>query len=114
MRGFSSTFVFRFLILLLTWQLVPGLNEVAENVWHLAREGHGAHALADAEHSPDDEEHGCSGVFHLCPCHASSPGVATRAARLPLGSLVDERPATESFRRFEPPRSRLDRPPRIG
>lgn len=56
---------------MVAWQMVPGSNEILENVFHLAREGHLAHALPDAEHQSTDVEHGCSGPFHLCPCHTS-------------------------------------------
>jgi len=62
----------RVLVLVLAWQLVPGMGEVVENALHLLSEGHTAHALADADHAPEGDEHGCSGPFHLCSCHSSA------------------------------------------
>lgn len=59
------------LVAVLVWQLVPGLNEVIENAFHLITEGHAAHAFGDDAHSPDDPEHACSGPFHACACHSS-------------------------------------------
>ena len=62
------------LVAVLVWSLTPGLNEFAENVWHLAVSGHTAHAIEQGEdHAPEGDEHGCSGTFHLCSCHHSPP-----------------------------------------
>lgn len=44
--------------------------EIAENVVHLVTEGHLAHAVDDEEHDATGE-HGCTGIFHACLCHAS-------------------------------------------
>lgn len=62
------------LIAVLVWSLTPGLNELAENLWHLAVSGHTAHAIEQGnDHAPEGDEHGCSGTFHLCGCHHSPP-----------------------------------------
>jgi hypothetical protein len=62
----------RLLVLGLVWLLTPGLAEATENLWHLATEGHSAHAPgAEDDHAPVGDEHGCSGTFHVCSCHAS-------------------------------------------
>jgi hypothetical protein len=62
----------RLLVVVLILGLTPGLLEAAENVWHLVATGHSAHAPDQgADHSPEGDEHGCSGAFHLCSCHHS-------------------------------------------
>jgi len=58
--------------LFLVYLMSPGVNEVAENLIHFAATGHSAHALDDADHDFGDDEHGCSGPFHLCACHTST------------------------------------------
>ncbi|MBT8451571.1 MAG: hypothetical protein KJO40_06365 [Deltaproteobacteria bacterium] len=55
----------------MVYAMAPGASEIVENVFHLLAEGHAAHALADADHEPQGEEHGCSGTFHMCHCHSS-------------------------------------------
>ncbi|MBT8464900.1 MAG: hypothetical protein KJO57_09450 [Deltaproteobacteria bacterium] len=55
----------------MVYAMVPGASEIVENVSHLLVEGHAAHELADADHEPQGEEHGCSGTFHMCHCHTS-------------------------------------------
>ena len=62
----------KLLVLLLGWQMVPGMTEIVENIVHLAQNGHLAHAIDDAQHAPEGDEHGCSGTFHLCQCHSSA------------------------------------------
>jgi hypothetical protein len=74
-----------FLVAVLVWSLTPGLNELAENIWHLAVSGHSAHAIEQGEdHAPEGDEHGCSGTFHLCGCHHSPP---TELAGRPVDSI---------------------------
>ena len=63
--------VVSFIALVLVFVLTPGMAEFAENAAHIVAEGHGAHAFDDAEHEPMGDEHGCSGTFHVCSCHAS-------------------------------------------
>ncbi len=64
--------VFKLLILFLVFVLTPGATEIVENAAHLVANGHGAHAVDDAEHSPVGDEHGCSSTFHTCSCHSST------------------------------------------
>jgi hypothetical protein len=64
--------LFKVLTLFLVFILTPGATELLENAAHLAVEGHGAHALDDAEHAPEGDEHGCSSTFHVCACHSST------------------------------------------
>lgn len=61
---------------IMVYAMAPGASEIAENVFHLLAEGHAAHALADADHEPQGEEHGCSGTFHMCHCHSSTAFVS--------------------------------------
>lgn len=64
----------RLVILGIVWMMTPGLTEATENLWHLVRSGHTAHSVeAGPDHAPEDDEHGCSGAFHLCSCHHTPP-----------------------------------------
>lgn len=66
--------------------LMPGLVEAAENLWHVVEAGHSAHAVdAGRGHMPQDEEHGCSGTFHLCSCHPAPAWRPTAARRVTSG-----------------------------
>lgn len=63
--------------LLLTVAMWPGLSELVELTLHAAEHGDVAHA-ADDEHGGaplGEDEHGCAGTFHLCPCHHPTPVV---------------------------------------
>ena len=68
-----------FALLAFCWQVSPVFSELAENAVHFLVEGHGAHALPDASHAPQGNEHGCSATFHVCPCHASFCFLASRS-----------------------------------
>jgi hypothetical protein len=57
----------------LLFTMTPASGEILENAVHLILAGHTAHALADETHQPDEPEHGCSGPFHVCPCHSPTP-----------------------------------------
>lgn len=48
--------------------MLPGAGELAENVIHLVKNGHTAHALDDENHARQGTEHGCSGTAHVCSC----------------------------------------------
>lgn len=80
----------RCLVLVLTVMLIPGLVEGVENLWHLAEEGHAAHATSEGvDHDrSDDDEHGCTGTFHLCSCHHASSTLPIAPATLVLGHAV--------------------------
>ena len=77
--------------LLLVFVLTPGMAELAENAAHVVIEGHGAHALDDVEHAPMGDEHGCSGTFHACSCHASPTFIVNESS---LAVSVPLPPAT--------------------
>ncbi len=72
--------------------LLPGWGELLENVEHLVRDGHPAHAVAADAHDEDaghaghdalEAEHGCTPMTHLCGCHASVPVVFPEAVQVP-------------------------------
>ena len=71
----------RLIALLLTVAMWPGLSELVELTVHAAEHGDVAHGDDDEhENAPlGEDEHGCSGTFHLCPCHQPTPAVATTA-----------------------------------
>jgi hypothetical protein len=102
----------RLAALLLLWALFPGAGEVTENLVHLSLHGHTAHAAGHADdHAKPGAEHGCTGPFHVCSCHTSTPFELTRAAKLPsLRSTLAElaAPPLHLLARPHPP---LDRPP---
>lgn len=103
----------KLLVLGLVWGLTPGLTEVTENLWHLAASGHSAHAAEEGpDHAPQDEEHGCTGTFHLCSCHHSqaSDRLPASLPRLEDPGHAVIRPRTSDAP--EPSPHRLDRPPR--
>jgi hypothetical protein len=92
--------------------MTPGLGEIAENAVHLVLEGHGAHADAAHEHAPANEEHGCSGAFHVCPCHHSFAFESAGETRLPVASTstllvapaeIDAPPAAHVRGVYRPP-----------
>lgn len=73
-------------IVFLAWQMVPGGGEIVENAAHLVFAGHTAHGPSDADHQGEEPEHGCSGAFHMCPCHVS-PNV-TMTASIAVGDVL--------------------------
>lgn len=79
--------VVSFIALVLVFVLTPGMTELAENAAHVVTQGHGAHAFDDTDHAPMGDEHGCSGTFHACSCHASPAfivGQSSLAVSTPL------------------------------
>jgi hypothetical protein len=114
MVALVRTLIPRLLVLGLVWLMTPGLTEAAENLWHVARAGHTAHAQNTGEdHAPEGDEHGCSGTFHLCSCHHSPPtALALSAVTRQLSLVAQTRTRSEaSFR--GPDTSSLFRPPRV-
>lgn len=97
---------------LLVWALFPGVGEVAENVVHLSLHGHLAHAVGhEDDHAHSGAEHGCTGPFHICSCHSSTPFELTRTAKLPaLRGVLAEREA-QPLGLLARPRPPLERPP---
>lgn len=104
----------RLLVLALAALLTPGFVEAAENLWHLAAAGHGAHASdAGPSHRPQDEEHGCTGTFHLCSCHPApawriASGTRTAESLIPAG----RRTAPPAGHRLDGYHTALLQPPR--
>ena len=66
-----------YMAIIMIYLMTPGAGEFAENIVHLAINGHTAHALDDAAHQSEGDEHGCSGPFHFCQCHTSTPFTIT-------------------------------------
>jgi hypothetical protein len=65
---------------------VPGVQELLEDAAHFLADGHTAH---DAGHADEQPEHCCSGLFHVCPCHANAVGeLASMSAVAPAHALV--------------------------
>lgn len=101
-------------ILALIWMLTPGLTEAAENLWHVVRSGHAAHAADQgADHEPEGDEHGCSGTFHLCSCHHSTSTTLTPATAGTELPALDSRLCAPACSTDSPLLSGLFRPPRV-
>ena len=105
----------RLVVLVLVWSIVPGSAEALENAAHWLREGHLAHQQSQTDdHSDPGPEHGCTGTFHMCPCHGNAAAkepanhrqarVADQISPLTIGLLV---PALSGFPYgiYHPPRS---------
>lgn len=73
---------------LVAYVMTPMAAEVTESVLHLLTEGHTAHSVADDAHHPDEPEHGCSGLFHLCPCHSAVVSAAVSPQQLAIDVTV--------------------------
>lgn len=79
----------RLVALGLLWMIFPGAMEATENLGHVLRSGHLAHATESGDsHSDPGPEHGCNGTFHLCSCHFTAPGLL--AAVGPALGAADE------------------------
>jgi hypothetical protein len=61
----------KLLAALLVFMMTPGLTELVDDALHLVETGHTEHAAAHDDGHGEDAEHGCSGAFHTCGCHAS-------------------------------------------
>jgi hypothetical protein len=98
---------------LLVYLMVPGSLELTESLAHLVVHGDTAHADVDDHEKPGgDDEHGCSGGYHLCVCHHTtgfivSPGVHVERPALPVitdpVSTADLTPSADVGRIFRPP-----------
>ena len=73
--------------------VVPGAQELLEDAVHFLADGHTAH---EAGHADEQPGHCCSGLFHVCPCHANAVAdlanvsVVPSVAALTLVFLVHE------------------------
>lgn len=56
----------------------PAVGELVEMTVHAVEHGDIAHEEGDEHDSAPlgEDEHGCSGTFHLCPCHSPTPAMA--------------------------------------
>ena len=81
------------LALVLAYAIAPGAGELTENAVHLVMTGHTAHAADQDGHEPRGDEHGCSGPFHVCPCHGTAAFVVDG---VPI-EVEAVRPASESI-----------------
>ena len=78
----------RLLALALLWIAFPGTMEASENLVHLFQRGHLAHAAESGDsHSEPRPEDGCDGLYHLCSCHLTFPGLTAGAKIAPLPGL---------------------------
>ena len=84
----------RILALALVLAILPTTGEMLELVVHLARHGDVAHEVGDDHGSAPmgTDEHGCSGTFHLCPCHtaqATTPAACDVPPRVTMARRID-------------------------
>ena len=66
--------MFLCIALLQIYLLIPGTGELTQDLIHYAINGDTHHQRAEAEdhtHDTQNTEHGCSGPYHVCGCHAS-------------------------------------------
>jgi len=82
------------LAFLLALSILPATGEVVELVVHWATHGDVAHVAGDAHDTTPmgSDEHGCSGLFHMCACHtaqATTTQVSVIAASAPPNRAVD-------------------------
>lgn len=63
----------RLLAFLLVLSILPVTGEVVELVVHWGQHGDVAHGDSDEHESAPlgSDEHGCSGLFHMCACHTA-------------------------------------------
>ena len=88
------------LALFMAFLVTPASLELVEELVHVTTTGHSAHDT-DEDHEPAGDEHGCSGSFHACQCHApvsflvaTSPVVAKRVLR----TTATQWPVTDDLR----------------
>ncbi len=86
-RSLSGTVVALACVIAIT----PGIRELVLDAAHWAADGHVAHA--DACPDGEGDEHGCTGAFHSCPCHASASITAPRPQGLTVFVPVERRAA---------------------
>lgn len=74
----------RLLVSALLFMLTPGVQECAADLAHFVADGHTFH---DEGHEAPD--HCCSGAFHFCSCHASTPATPVTMTALSFGRLPE-------------------------
>lgn len=80
----------RVIAILIALAVAPGATEMARDAAHWMAEGHTPHAQAvtsvdHVEHAShehhekehENQEHGCSALFHVCGCHSPAPSVVS-------------------------------------
>lgn len=98
--------------LALVYLMTPMAVEITENVIHVIKSGHTAHALDDAEHASDDPEHCCSGPTHVCSCCHSTGFVASVTAGIGTASTcTTQLPWSADDLRADGHLARVFRPP---
>lgn len=75
----------RLLLLVAVLGLMPGVDEIVEQVAELAEHHHLAHSVP-GEADPLGEEHGCSPVEHHCRCHQGQSVELRDSGRLGAGA----------------------------
>jgi len=66
----------RWLACVVAFMLFPGAPEALTDVGHLIVDGHSVHDVVHADDHPPGDEHGCSGLVHVCRCCTSPPALA--------------------------------------
>lgn len=108
------SWVRRIAALVLLLVLFPGAGEAIENAVHLVGFGHTAHAADTPDHhEPAGNEHGCSGMFHLCTCCVQVTGVLAVAVRLGGDADCALAPTLASPRPLDVDLQSAERPPRV-
>ena len=80
----------RILALLLTLSIVPSTMELVEAVVHWVEHGDSAHGDGhETSAFGGTDEHGCSGTFHLCPCHTANVLASAVVLDLNVYSFLD-------------------------
>lgn len=80
----------RILALLLVLSIVPSTMELVEAVVHWAEHGDSAHGEGhDSSALGGTDEHGCSGTFHICPCHTANVLAPSVVLDLNVYSFLD-------------------------
>ncbi len=75
------------LVMLVSVAMTPGVRELVLDLAHLVGDGHTAH-VDECGDAHDEDEHGCTGPFHVCACHASMTMAATHEVSIASPSPV--------------------------
>ncbi len=85
----------RILALLLVLSIVPSTMELVEAVVHWAEHGDSAHGEGHDSSALGTDEHGCSGTFHLCPCHTANVMTPSVVVDVSVYSFLDHQACFE-------------------
>lgn len=99
------------LALLLVFAIFPSSAEIVELAAHMVGHGDDGHAGDEHDGAAGEDEHGCSGMFHLCACHMTN--ASTEQYALSWSVVADPptktalmAPSTRAGRLVEPPPQR--------